>query len=113
MTQQPSDLELAMDSIVLYANMNDRLQQRPRQFMVESGFRIHNSLGVMVYRKDDPAAGDFLLVYDNEGDGIPQTFADIEMCRYSAAGVPLGQPIDINGNQVAGEAPEIEPKNSP
>ena len=35
--------------------------------------------GVRVYRLDDPFTREFLLVYDDEGEGIPATFAEIEM----------------------------------
>lgn len=95
------DLQAIQGSILrAVANAPVLLQRDPKEFLLDLGFEEYNSSGVMIYRIDDPATGQHLIVYDNVGDGIPRTFADIEMCRYSSDEAQLGQAIDIHGKPV-------------
>lgn len=95
------DLQAIKASVLrAVASDPDRLHQDPKEFLLDLGFEEYNSGGVMVYRIDDPSTGQQLLVFDNEGDGIPATFADIEMARYGADESLLGPAIDIHGEPV-------------
>jgi hypothetical protein len=80
----------------------DRLAENPREFLLDLGFEERDTGGgVKAYRLDDPFTKDYLLVYDNFGEGIPSTFADIEMARFSIKEDPVGLVLDIKGNDVS------------
>lgn len=73
------------------------LPKNPKDFLVDLGLEELDYNGGETYRIDDPATGQYLLVFDSNRAGIPQTFADIAMCRFSQDGEQLGHAIDING----------------
>lgn len=94
------DLKAIMSRIIEEAASSpDILEKNPREFLLDLGFEeTDTGGGVRVYRLDDPFTKDHLLVYDNEGEGFPSTFSDIEMVRYSPTDHQVGLALDIKGN---------------
>ncbi|MBK4736217.1 hypothetical protein [Noviherbaspirillum pedocola] len=73
------------------------LQKNPKDFLLDLGLEEIERDGKTTYRIDDPATGHYLLVSDSKLTGVPQTFADIAICRFNQDGEQLGNAIDING----------------
>lgn len=93
------DLRLIMSRIIEEAATSIcRSQENPNEFLLDLGFEVCDSSGIRVYRLDDPFTREYLLAYDDEGEGIPSTFAEIEMTRYSELGHQIGLSLDIKGN---------------
>lgn len=93
------DLRLIMSRVIEEAAKSVcHAQGNPNEFLLDLGFEVCNSSGVRVYRLDDPFTREFVLVYDDEGEGIPSTFAEIEMTRYSETGRQIGLSLHIKGN---------------
>ena len=93
------DLQVIMRGIIEEGGKSvSHSQANPKEYLLDLGFEVCDSSGVRVYRIDDPFTREFLLVYDDLGEGIPSTFSEIEMTRYSETGDQIGVSLDIKGN---------------
>lgn len=93
------DLKAIMSRIIEEAATSIcHAQANPQEFLLDLGFEVCDSSGIRVYRLDDPFTREYLLAYDDQGEGIPSTFSEIELTRYSESGHQIGLSLDIKGN---------------